>query len=138
MEKLTIGKLAKNAGVGVETVRFYQKKGLIREPKAVGAYRTYSDEDAMKIIFIKKAQELGFTLNEVKELLEINKLPRTTCSAVKKKADEKIREIEEKINDLTKMKESLSSLINCCDESLELTKDFKVQDCFNYKEKCQC
>lgn len=138
MEKLTIGKLAKNSGVGVETVRFYQKKGLIREPKANGAYRTYSEEDALKIVFIKKAQELGFTLNEVKELLEINKRPRTTCSVVKNKAEQKVAEIEQKISDLKKMRDSLKSLINCCDESLDLTRDFKVQDCFDYKEKCSC
>lgn len=75
MEKITIGKLAEMAGVGVETVRFYQRKNLLREPKANGAFRTYNEEDAQRINFIKRAQDLGFTLNEVKELLELNTKP---------------------------------------------------------------
>jgi hypothetical protein len=65
MEKLTISKLAKLAGVGVETIRFYQRKDLLREPKALGAFRIYSQEDAQKIVFIKRAQDLGFTLEEI-------------------------------------------------------------------------
>jgi hypothetical protein len=65
MEKLTIGKLAELAGVGVETVRFYQRKELLREPKAEGAFRIYRIDDAQRIIFIKKAQELGYTLVQV-------------------------------------------------------------------------
>ena len=85
MEKITIGKLAEMAGVGVETVRFYQRKELLREPKTNGTFRTYTEADAEKIIFIKKAQELGFSLAEIKELLELNTKPRVTCSTVKQK-----------------------------------------------------
>src|SRR5680860_604665 len=66
MEKLTIGKLAEKSGVGVETVRFYQRKELLREPASSGSVRTYKLEDIDRIIFIKKAQELGFSLAEVK------------------------------------------------------------------------
>ena len=62
--------LAEMAGVGVETVRFYQRKELLREPKTNGTFRTYTEADAEKIIFIKKAQELGFSLAEIKELFE--------------------------------------------------------------------
>lgn len=119
------------AGVGVETVRFYQRKELLREPKATGAFRTYSEEDAQRIIFIKKAQELGFTLTEVKELLELNTRPRMTCTTVKAKTEAKLKEIEEKIADLQKMKKSLEQLACACDSSQDQIRQFKVQECFD-------
>lgn len=130
MEKITIGKLAQLAGVGVETVRFYQRKGLLREPQAIGAFRTYSEEDIQKITFIKKAQELGFSLAEVKELLELNTKPRMTCGAVKKKTIDKIAEIDQKMSDLQKMRASLVKLSCACDSEQDNYKQYKVQECF--------
>jgi MerR family transcriptional regulator, mercuric resistance operon regulatory protein len=130
MEKLTIGKLAKMAGVGVETVRFYQRKELLREPKATGTIRTYSDDDIQRIVFIKKAQELGFSLAEVKELLELNTRPRATCSLVKKKTEEKLEEVNRKMASLERMKESLERLAKACDSEQDLFKQYKVQECF--------
>lgn len=138
MEKVLIGKLAEMASVGVETVRFYQRKGLLREPEVSSGFRTYSEEDAQRIIFIKKAQELGFTLAEVKELLELNTKPRTTCGSVKKKTLDKIAEIEEKIADLARMKEGLIKLACACDSSLDSVKQYKVQECFEIGSKCGC
>ena len=138
MKKITIGKLAEMAGVGVETVRFYQRKELLREPKPDGAFRTYSEADAEKIIFIKKAQELGFSLAEIKELLELNTKPRTTCATVKQKTMAKIKEIEEKITDLQKMKNSLEKLSCVCDASQDQIKQFKVQECFSVGLDCKC
>jgi len=138
MEKITIGKLAEMAGVGVETVRFYQRKELLREPKTNGTFRTYTEADAEKIIFIKKAQELGFSLAEIKELLELNTKPRVTCSTVKQKTLSKIKEIEEKINDLNKMKNSLEKLFCVCDESQDQIRQFKVQECFSVGLNCKC
>lgn len=134
MEKITIGKLATLAGVGVETIRFYQRKGLLREPKPSGAFRTYSTEDAQRIIFIKRAQDLGFTLMEVKELLELNTKPRATCGAVKSKTEIKIREIENKITDLNRMKNSLEKLACVCDARHDQIKQYKVQECFEVIE----
>lgn len=138
MEKITIGKLAEMAGVGVETIRFYQRKELLREPKLIGAFRTYNEEDAQKIIFIKKAQELGFSLAEIKELLELNTKPRITCTTVKQKTLLKIKEIEEKINDLNKMKQSLEKLSCACDASQDQIKQYKVQECFSIGNDCKC
>lgn len=138
MEKITIGKLAEMAGVGVETVRFYQRKSLIREPKATGAFRTYSEEDAQRIMFIKRAQELGFTLNEVKELLELNTKPRMTCGTVKVKTEAKIQEINSKIADLNRMKDSLEKLACACDGSQDQVKQYKVQECFAAGLGCKC
>ena len=138
MEKITIGKLARMAGVGVETVRFYQRKELLQEPEAIGSFRTYAEEDAQRIIFIKKAQELGFSLAEVKELLELNTKPRITCGTVKKKSLEKIAEIEQKIKDLQRIKASLIKLSSACDSKQDNYKQYKVQECFNIGLKCEC
>jgi MerR family mercuric resistance operon transcriptional regulator len=138
MEKITIGKLAEIAGVGVETVRFYQRKELLREPMATTGFRTYTEEDAQRIVFIKKAQDLGFTLSEVKELLELNTRPRMTCGTVKAKTTSKIKEIESKIADLQRMKASLEKLSNACDASQDDIRQFKVQECFDFGLNCNC
>lgn len=138
MEKITISKLAQMAGVGVETVRFYQRKDLLREPESSGTVRTYNEEDAQRIIFIKKAQELGFSLAEVKELLELNTKPRMTCGTVKKKTLQKLEEIDKKIADLQKMRGSLAKLANACDGSQDSYKQYKVQDCFDFGLSCDC
>ncbi len=138
MEKLTIGKLAELAGVGVETVRFYQRKELLREPKLTTGFRTYSEEDAQRIVFIKKAQELGFTLLEVKELLELNTKPRVTCGTVKIKTQEKLKEIEEKIKDLERMKASLERLEKACHANQDDIRQYKVQECFSIGLDCEC
>lgn len=138
MEKITIGKLAQMAGVGVETVRFYQRKDLLREPDSHGSVRTYNEEDAQRIVFIKKAQELGFSLAEVRELLELNTKPRVTCGTVKKKTIDKITEIDQKIADLQKMKMSLQKLSNACDAKQDVYKQYKVQECFAIGLSCDC
>lgn len=136
MEKITIGKLADMANVGVETIRFYQRKELLREPKSSGARRTYNEEDAQRIFFIKRAQDLGFTLSEVKELLELNTKPRSTCSIVKTKTESKLQEIENKIADLKRMKDSLEMLACACDVSNDSIKQYKVQECFDASLGC--
>lgn len=138
MEKITIGKLAQMSGVGVETVRFYQRKELIREPESHGSVRTYSNEDALKIKFIKKAQEIGFSLAEIKELLELNTKPRVTCGAVKKKSLEKIDEIDDKILNLQKMRASLLKLSESCNSNQDSFKQYKVQECFEIGLNCEC
>jgi DNA-binding transcriptional MerR regulator len=131
MEKITIGKLAQMASVGIETIRFYQRKGLLREPKKTDTFRTYHEQDAQRIVFIKRAQELGFTLSEVKELLELNTKPRNTCAVVKTKTDEKLKEINSKIVDLQRMKMSLVKISGACDRGIDSVKLYKVQDCFS-------
>ncbi len=138
MEKITIGKLAELAGVGVETVRFYQRKELLREPQITSGFRTYNEEDAQRIVFIKRAQELGFTLSEVKELLELNTKPRVTCGTVKTKTTAKIEEINLKIADLQRMKTSLEKLACACDASQDNIKQYKVQECFDIGLNCDC
>ena len=114
MPRFTIGRLAKAAGVGVETIRFYEKRGLIARPKAVGTYREYSPETVERIHFIKRAQELGFTLAEIMELLSFADTPQADRKAAKQFATQKVEEIREKIADLQRMQESLGHLVEQC------------------------
>jgi len=80
MESMTIGKLAKRAGVGVETIRFYERKGLLPEPpRRYSGYREYPESAIDRVRFIRRAKELGFTLKEIGELLELRIRPGTTC-----------------------------------------------------------
>ncbi|MBT3982386.1 MAG: MerR family transcriptional regulator [Bacteriovoracaceae bacterium] len=123
-ETFTIGKLAERAGVNVETVRFYERKGLIQKPQNSIGYRKYPNSDAAKIKFIKKTQELGFTLKEAKELLELRVNKAAKCSSVKNKTDLKIKEVAEKINDLQKIKNTLIKLSESCSN-----KDVSVTEC---------
>lgn len=128
---MTIGKLAKEAGVGVETVRFYERKGLIRKPaKRESGFRTYSMDEVTRIRFIRRAQELGFTLREVKELVELQSKKKMTGSQVQKKADQKISEIQQKVSDLKKMEASLRQLSQVCGAGEQAIKECRFLDCF--------
>lgn len=137
MMRFTIGKLARASGVGVETVRFYERKGLIKRPPAQEGYRTYAEEDARRIRFIKRAQELGFTLREIKGLLELNANPRATCADVKRHTDAKMNEIEKKIRDLRKMKRMLTRLSDACGDGKRAVAQCRIPDCcFEPDGKC--
>lgn len=128
---ITIGTLAEEAGVGVETIRFYERQGLIQRPaKKAGAYRQYTEDDARRIRFIRRAQELGFTLGEIGELLALNDTRRTTCGDVKKRADAKVEEIRAKLRDLKRMEKSLKELITACDCGPKAAAECRILDCF--------
>ncbi|HZW61683.1 MAG TPA: MerR family DNA-binding protein [Candidatus Babeliales bacterium] len=112
---LTIGQLAKAAGVALTTVRFYERCNLIPEPeRSESGYRHYSPDMVMRIRFIKNAQELGFTLEEIRDLLVLQGNQSTKCSIVKSKAANKIKIVESKIKALKKMKKALQQLHNQC------------------------
>lgn len=115
MNTLRIGKVAKKAGVGVDTVRFYERRGLLDEPpRNESGYRQYPLETVVKLRFIKRAKELGFSLKEIGELLALRYDQDATCGDVKRQAEAKLRDIEEKIRDLTSMKKSLAALTCQC------------------------
>lgn len=115
MEGLTISRIAKGAGIGIETVRFYEREGLIDPPARTPAnYRIYPQSDMLRLRFIKRAKKLGFTLKEIKELLSLQLDPQATKAEVKQQTEAKIADIECKIQDLTRMKEVLESLDACC------------------------
>ena len=115
MKPLTRGQLAKETGVSTETVRYYEKKGLIPEPpRSQAGYRHYPGEMIQRILFIKRAQELGFTLNEILELLNLRVDPDTTCRDVRNQTEAKIEDVEKKIRDLQKMRKALKKLFESC------------------------
>ncbi len=121
MSTLTRGKLAKAANVNVETLRYYEKRGLLpAPPRGESGYRLYPAESIDRVSFIKGAQELGFTLEEIKDLLELRVAPHSDKGDVKKSALDKVAEIDEKIRALTNMRNALTSLAEQCSGHGEL------------------
>lgn len=115
MEKLKIGEVAKMSNVGIETIRFYEREGLIPCPvRLQSGYRQYSKDAVRRIQFIKNAKELGFSLKEISELFSLRVKPKTKCGDIKKRAETKIADIEERIKILQKMKSALKTLISEC------------------------
>jgi len=115
MKSLTRSQLAKKVNVNIETLRYYERRGLIPEPeRKASGYRQYSPDYVARIQFIKRAQALGFTLKEITELLSLRVDPHTSCDHVREKAEIKIKEIEKKIVDLQKMKSALQTLTASC------------------------
>ncbi len=115
MTSLTIGVLAKKAGVGVETVRFYERRGLVGRPTRPRAgYRSYPADVVGRIRFIRNAQGLGFTLQEVKELLALRVTAGTSCAAVRARAAAKVADVKRRVADLDRIKAALDSLIAVC------------------------
>ncbi|NOY45520.1 MAG: MerR family DNA-binding protein [Deltaproteobacteria bacterium] len=112
---LTIGQVARAAGVGVETVRFYERKGLIEQPeKPMFGRRTYPPETVARIRFIRRAKELGFTLKEIAELLELRMDPGKSCAEVRDRALAKMADIDRKIEALGRMRRALAGLASAC------------------------
>jgi len=113
---LTIGELAEQAGVGVETIRFYEREGLLAEPpRAPSGHRQYPERELTRLLFIRRAKELGFTLAETRELLELRATRGARCGRVKQRAEEKIADIERRVRTLQRMKRVLRKLHAACD-----------------------
>ncbi len=115
MNGLTIGELAERAKVNIETLRYYERRGLVPKPRrSVSNYRLYPEETVRRILFIKRAQELGFSLKEIKQLLSLRASPRARCGDIRKRATDKIQDVEQKIKTLRAMKKALSKLVSEC------------------------
>lgn len=115
-DSLTIGTVAKRSGVNVETIRYYQRRHLLHEPsKPSRGYRLYSSETVRRVRFIKRAQTLGFTLEEISSLLGLDE--KKACMETRGIATQKLTLIEQKIADLSRMKRALSRLVRACDAS---------------------
>lgn len=111
----TIGKVARMSGVGIETIRFYEREGLIPEPpRRDSGYRQYPPTVIERVRFIKKAKDLGFTLAEIGELLDLSVGQGSTCADVKRKAVEKMKEVDAKISDLKRIRRALNQLTDQC------------------------
>ena len=116
LQSLTIGKLAKKADVSIDSIRFYERRGLIAEPmRTESNYRIYPLEAADRLRFIKKAQKLGFSLDEIQDLLDLSHDPDASKANVKAKTEEKIENIRRKIQDLNRMMKALEQLDERCD-----------------------
>jgi Hg(II)-responsive transcriptional regulator len=115
MKPLTIGALASRAGVGVETIRFYERKGLVRRPPRPGTgFRLYPEETVARIRFIRQAQTLGFTLREIRGLLALRVAPGTDCAAVRSRAVAKLANVEARLEELERIQGALAKLIAAC------------------------
>ncbi len=111
MKQLTIGELAKQGGVNLETIRYYERKGLLpKPPRTPSGYRAFPEMAVRRIRFIKQAQELGFSLKEIEELLALRIAPGSTRADVRERAEAKITDIEDKISRLRSMKKALERL----------------------------
>ena len=115
MEGLTIGQLARQAGVNLETVRYYERRGLLPEPpRRESGYRVYGKEALSRLAFIRNAKELGFSLEEILELLSLRVNRQTSCGKVKRRAEAKMIAVEEKIQALQKIRRALIRLVATC------------------------
>ena len=135
MKPLSIGQVAKRTGVGVETVRFYERKGLLEEPaRRPSGYRQFDEGIVARLRFVRRAKELGFTLKEIKELLSLKLDPSTTCADVKSRAEVKIEDIEQRIRTLQRMKRALAKLTKAC-SGRGKTSDCPILDALDGEEQ---
>ncbi len=116
MKAMTIGATARRAGVGVETIRFYERRGLIEQPRkpAGSGFRVYPEETVKRLRFIRQAQEIGFSLREIDELLSLRARPTADSSDVRARAIAKRDEVEYKIAHLERIHAALEELISAC------------------------
>ena len=129
---LTTGALARRAGVNIQTVRFYEREGLMKPaPRSVSGYRTFDEEALARLTFIRKAQQLGFTLKEIRELIALETDPDAPCDRVRDAATVKLEAVEEKIADLERMKAALRNLVSTCRGGVPVRECSVINSCFD-------
>ena len=112
---MKIGEVAKAAGVGIDAVRFYEREGLLPKPaRRPSGYREYSQDVILSLRFIKRAKELGFSLREISELLSLDRNPKATAGDVKRRAEQKLTDLEKRIRSLQRMRRALRKLMEEC------------------------
>jgi MerR family transcriptional regulator, copper efflux regulator len=128
---MSIGEVAEAAGVGVQAVRFYEREGLIATPaRTKSGYRQYSASAIDQLRFIRRAQELGFTLKEIRELIALETVDGADCDEVCEAATAKVGAIQKKIDDLTRMKTELEALIQSCAGSVPV-RQCRIMECLH-------
>ena len=135
-QQMTIGALAKAAGVGIETARFYQRKRLLETPNRSAGFRKYSDAHVRIIRFVKRAQELGFSLKDAQDLLELCDCCRETRPRLAEVCRTKISEIQQKIADLNRMLEMLHQFSETCGSESVNDSQCSLLDCFENDWEC--
>jgi MerR family copper efflux transcriptional regulator len=112
---MTIGRLAKAAGVNIDTIRYYERHGLLpRAARRESGYREYAADDVARLLFIRRAKELGFSLTDIGELLSLSQDRRGDMRGVKRKAEERLADVEGKIEELKRVRRGLKTLIDAC------------------------
>lgn len=115
MNPLTIGEIARRAGLGVETIRFYERRGLVRRPpRPATGFRTYPEETVARIKFIRQAQAIGFTLKEIAGLLALRVTPGTDCAAVRGRTAAKLANVDARLVELGRIRGALAKLLAMC------------------------
>ena len=112
---MTIGALAKRVGVAIDTIRYYEREGLLPEPRRrASGYRSYGEEAASQLRFIRRAKGLGFTLDEIRELLALSADRHRGVEAVKQRAEQRLAAIDERIAELQRVRDGLAQLVETC------------------------
>lgn len=115
MDELSIGELARQANVHIETIRYYERRGLLAEPRRnKSGHRQYSTEAVRRTEFIKRCQSLGFSLKEIHEILELRITPESTCADMQLRVTEKLADVNRKIDELARIRDALSRLLKKC------------------------
>jgi len=115
LQTLTIGQVARRAGLGVQTIRYYEREGLLPPPaRRPSGYREYPEGTVRRLLFIRRAKELGFSLREIRELLALRVDPGCTCGEVKARALAKVTDVERKITALRRIRSALLDLAEAC------------------------
>src|SRR5688500_2437943 len=136
MTQLTIGAVAKRTGLGIQTVRFYEREGLLEEPpRSSSGYRTYDESAVRRLGFIRRAQELGFSLKEIRELISLEQDVDADCEQVRGLANAKLDTIENKIADLRRMKAALEKVVQSCVGGGTI-RDCVIMDCLQTNTGC--
>ena len=119
METFTIGKLSETTGISIDTIRYYEQIGLLKEAQRKDSgFRLFNKNDIKRLNFIRKAKGLGFSLKEIKELLILRVDKETACDDVRESAQIKLKAIKKKIHELNQIKVALAKLINQCEASI--------------------
>ncbi len=136
-EVMSIGELSKMSGVGIETIRYYERLGLLKPTsRKASGYRVFNRDSYRTLRFLKHAQELGFTLSEIKDLLRLRADKESRCNDVKTRAEKHLKDVEEKIERLTSIREVLSKLIDQC-RSRKTDDRCPILNCFEERGEIQ-
>lgn len=135
MKRLRIGELAEAAGVPVQTVRYYERRGIcVPEARTTAGYRIYTEATVARLKFIRQAQQLGFSLREIEELLDLRLHETDACAAVEHRVEEKIGLVSHKIRELTRLRRTLERLAQAC-LSREVTGECPVLEFLEHHEE---
>ncbi len=127
---IQIGKVAEQTGLSIDTIRFYQKIGLVKQPaRSEGGFRLFSETEIGDLVFIQKAQELGFSLTEIKQLSVLNQQHDHACSQVRGLLISKLRDVREKVDQLLQLEGELKKALRKCNRDLRSNEGSQHEDC---------